>query len=201
MALGWLAVLALLLLVVVHLRRAFTSNSGLTITPEGLSMTSWAGVLAWSEILSAQEVTENSTKQIELELTPAEAERQLSANFYILTREQESICRVLPEVGCLLTLREVRGRPRPARGPCRSTERRYTLGVRRLRRGAQPSRRTTTCDPTNPTRAVTRWDAQMVVPMIAATRRRPLASSPTIPSTVPMRATSACGSDVSNPTN
>lgn len=91
MILGWLAVLAFLLLVVVHLRRAFTSNPGLTIAPEGLSMTtSWAGVLPWSEILSAQEVTENSNKQIELELTRAEAERQLSANFYILTREQEN---------------------------------------------------------------------------------------------------------------
>lgn len=91
MLLGWLMVIGSLILMVVHLRRAISPAIGLTVTPSGLTMTTArAGEIPWTEVLQVETITQDSNRQIELGVTPAEAERQFDAGLVtIFDRETE----------------------------------------------------------------------------------------------------------------
>ncbi|WP_193106485.1 STM3941 family protein [Brachybacterium sp. FME24] len=85
---GWIAALLFLGLAVFHIRRLFVRTPAVTVSPEGITMTSaGAGLIPWSQILEVDAMKQDSVVQIVLAVTEQEAERQAPAS--IVTGERE----------------------------------------------------------------------------------------------------------------
>lgn len=87
---GWIAVVLFLLGIIVQVRRLFVRAAALSVSPDGITMTTAkGGTVPWAQILDIHAVKQSSNVFIEIEITKAEADRQAAGGLGVAEMADE----------------------------------------------------------------------------------------------------------------